>query len=223
MCSTHKWIVGAAILLGVEQGRFRLDQRVPYSLADILDYAPVTKKNLSAGFMTLEALCEAAVRWSDNTADNLLLKLLGGPHEWTRFARSIGDEVSRLDRFEPELNSSIPGDPRDTSSPRAMNHALAAVMFGNALDDASRAYLKRWMLDGEITKNLLAAGLPAGWHVVDKSGSGPNGTRNDVGILYPPRAAPTVISVFSTGSPKPIAERERIIAECARIVARQFA
>jgi beta-lactamase class A len=100
-----------------------------------------------------------------------------------------------------------------------MNRALAAVMFGNVLGDASREHLKKWMLDAEITKNLLAAGLPAGWNVADKSGSGPNGTRNDVGILYPPRRAPIVISVFSTGSPRPILEREMIIAECAKIVA----
>lgn len=223
MCSTHKMLVGAAILSGVEEGRFRLDQRIPYSSADILEYAPVTKKSLTVGFMTVEALCEAAVRWSDNTADNLLLKLLGGPPEWTRYARSISDEVSRLDRYEPELNSSIPGDPRDTSSPCAMNRALATIMFGNVLGDVSRARLRGWMLNSEITKNLLRAGLPSGWHVADKSGSGSNGTRNDVGILYPPRAAPLVLSVFYTGSSKPITEREKVIAECARIVVRQLA
>jgi beta-lactamase class A len=222
MCSTHKILVGAAILSGVEERRVRLDQRIPYSSADILEYAPVTKRNLTAGFMTVEALCEAAVRWSDNTADNLLLKLLGGPSAWTRYARSIGDEVSRLDRYEPQLNSSIPGDPRDTSSPRAMNRTLATIMFGNVLSDVSRAHLKRWMLDSDITKNLLRAGLPAGWHAADKSGSGSNGTRNDVGVLYPPRAAPIVLSVFYTGSAKPISERESIIAKCAKIVVRQL-
>jgi beta-lactamase class A len=222
MCSTHKMLVGAALLSAVEEGRLRLGQRVPYGMADILEYAPVTKKNLAGGFMTIEALCEAAVRWSDNTADNLLLKLLGGPPEWTRYARSIGDEISRLDRYEPHLNSAVPGDARDTSSPRAMNRALATMMFGNVLGHASRARLTEWMLDSEITKNLLRAGLPAGWHVADKSGSGANGTRNDTGILYPSRAAPIVLSVFCTGSPEPMAERERVIAECARIVVDQF-
>ena len=222
MCSTHKMLVGAAILSSVQKGQLRLDQKIPYSSAEILEYAPVTKKNLTAGFMTVEALCEAAVRWSDNTADNLLLRLLGGPKEWTRYARSIGDEVSRLDRYEPELNSAIPGDARDTSSPRAMNRALATIMFGNVLSEVSHALLKVWMLDSEITKNLLRAGLPTEWRVADKSGSGSNGTLNDVGILYPPRAAPIVISVFQTRSSKPISERVKIIAQCARIIARQL-
>jgi beta-lactamase class A len=222
MCSTHKMLVGAAILSGVEEGRFRLDQRVGYGPTDILDYAPVAKANLAAGFMTIEALCEAAVRLSDNTADNLLLQLLDGPSGWTRYSHSIGDHLSRLDRYEPHLNSAIPGDPRDTSTPRAMNGALAAVMFGNVLEDVSRAHLKRWMLDSEITTKLLRAGLPAGWSVADKSGSGSNGTRNDVGILFPPRAAPIVVSVFYTQSPAGASERDNVIANCARIVARHL-
>jgi len=121
MCSTHKVLVGGAILSLVEAGRLKLDQMVPYGAADLLDYAPVTRRNLASGAMTVKELCEAAIRWSDNTADNLLLKLIGGPGGWTRYARSIGDGVSRLDRIEPDLNSSIPGDPRDTSTPAAIN------------------------------------------------------------------------------------------------------
>lgn len=223
MCSTHKALVGGAILSMVESGRLKLDQKIPYGAADLLEYAPATRTNLAAGAMSVEALCEAAVRLSDNTADNLLLKLLGGPAGWTRYARSIGDTVSRLDRFEPELNTSIPGDPRDTSTPAAMTRTLAALMFGNALGDASRDRLKKWMLDSKITAKLLRAGLPSGWHVADKSGSGANGSRNDVGIVYPPHGAPIVMSVFYTGAASPIEEREKIIARCAEIAVRTLA
>lgn len=222
MCSTHKVVVAAAILSLVEKGQIRADQRVAYNRADMLEYAPVTQKNLAAGFMTVDALCEAAVRWSDNTADNLLLKLLGGPAGWTRYARSIGDTVSRLDRIEPEMNSSIPGDPRDTSSPRAMTGTLTTLLLGHALNNSSRAKLKSWMLDSPITGNLLRQGLPADWHVADKSGSGPKGSRNDVGVLYPPRSAPIIMSVFYTGSRKSITDREAVITRCAGLVGRNF-
>lgn len=222
MCSTHKVLVGGAILSLVEAGKLKLEQMVPYGTADLLEYAPVTQKNLASGGMTVEALCEAAIRWSDNTADNLLLKLIGGPVGWTRYARSIGDTVSRLDRFEPELNTSIPGDPRDTSTPAAMNRTLATLLFGTVLGDAQRARLKGWMLDSDLTAKLLPAGVPSGWHVADKSGSGANGSRNDVGILYPPRAAPIIISVFHTGSAAPQTQRDSIIARCATIAAQTF-
>src|SRR5438067_7147263 len=70
--------------------------------------------------MTLGALCAAAIEQSDNTAGNLLLDTIGGPVGWTNFARSIGDEMTRLDRKEPELNSAILGDGRDTTTPAAM-------------------------------------------------------------------------------------------------------
>lgn len=222
MCSTHKVLVGGAILSLIEAGKLRLDQMIPYGSNDLLEYAPVTKKNLSAGAMSVQGLCEAAIRWSDNTADNLLLKLIDGPAGWTRYARSIGDTASRLDRFEPELNTSLAGDPRDTSTPAAMTRTLATLLFGTVLNDASRAHLKGWMLDSEITAKLLPAGVPSGWHVADKSGSGANGSRNDIGVLFPARGAPIVMSVFYTGSAAPQAERETIIARCATIAARTF-
>ncbi|MCD2323612.1 class A beta-lactamase [Sphingomonas sp. IC-56] len=222
MCSTHKVLVGAAILSAVEAGTLRLDDPIPYGANDLLEYAPVTRRNLPAGAMTVETLCEAAIRWSDNTADNLLLKRIGGPAGWTRYARSIGDTVSRLDRYEPELNSAVPGDPRDTSTPEAMSRALAAMLFGDALSDASRTRLKGWMFDSEITAKLFRAGLPRDWHTADKSGSGDNGSRNNAGILYPPRAAPILLSVFYTGAPTPMAQRDSVIARCATIVADTF-
>ncbi|RXD04812.1 class A beta-lactamase [Sphingomonas sp. UV9] len=222
MCSTHKILVGAAILSMISAGRLKADQRIAYGHADLLEYAPLTTKNVEAGFMTVEALGEAAVRWSDNTADNLLLTLLGGPKGWTQFARSMGDRVSRLDRFEPDLNSGTPGDVRDTSSPRAMTGMLAALLLGRALDAGPRSKLESWMYESPITGALFRKRLPAGWHVSDKSGSGSNGTRNDVGIIYPPRSAPIILTVFHTGSNGSTTERDEIIAECASVVAQHF-
>jgi beta-lactamase class A len=222
MCSTHKLISAAAILAMVDQGHLSLDQHVPYGAADLLAYAPVAKQNVAAGFMTVDALCAAAIEWSDNTAANLLLKLLGGPPGWTRYVRSIGDVTSRLDRTEPSLNTSIPGDPRDTSTPEAMVRDLNVILRGNALTEASRARLQGWLLDAKVTDSLIRAGLPAGWRVGDKSGNGDRGSRNDIGIILPPNAALILVAVFYTGSNKPLASRDQVIADVGRIVAKTF-
>lgn len=218
MCSTHKVLVAAAILSLVDRSTLTLDQRVEYGAADLLEYAPAAKANLARGFMTVEELCAAAVRLSDNTADNLLLRLIGGPAGWTRYARAVGDETSRLDRIEPNLNSAIPGDERDTTTPAAMTAALATVLLGRVLAEGSCQRLRTWMLNAELTAPLFRAAIPRNWHVADKSGSGSNGTRNDVGILYPPSSPPLLLSVFTTGFNEKIEARNDLVRSCAAIV-----
>jgi beta-lactamase class A len=219
MCSTHKFLTAAAILNEVDHGRLKLELRVPYGRADLLEYAPITRKNVDAGFMTVDGLCAAALEWSDNTAEDLLLGLIGGPAGWTRYARSIGDTTSRLDRIEPALNSAIPGDPRDTTTPDAMIRDLDIVLLGKALGHVSRSRIETWLLDSKITGNLLHAGLPRGWRIGDKSGSGEHGTRNDIGIILPQGAAPILAAVYFTESTEPLSSREKVIVETGRIIA----
>lgn len=222
LCSTYKLLAVAAVLSRVDHGQLRLDQRVPYGPADLLSYAPITRKNVGSGFMTVSDLCAAALEWSDNTAANLLLRLIGGPRGWTRFVRRLGDTTTRLDRTEPTLNTAIPGDPRDTTTPEAMAADLQAVLLGRALSEASRAQLNAWLLASQIDAALLLAGLPPGWRVGDKSGAGAYGTRNDIGILYPPHAAPILAAVYYTETTQPMAASNRLIAECGHIIAQAF-
>jgi beta-lactamase class A len=221
MCSTYKFLAVAAILARVDRGALRLDQRVPFSATDILPYAPITRAHLAEGAMTLGALCAAALQWSDNTAANLLLARIGGPAGWTRYARSIGDAISRLDRTEPTLNTAIPGDPRDTTSPSAMLGDLQAVLLGSALSRSSRQQLEDWMLGGTITGPLLKAGVPKDWRVADKSGAGAHGTRNDIGILLPPKGASVLAAVYYTGSAASMPEQNAVIAAVARMIAQR--
>jgi beta-lactamase class A len=219
LCSTHKLLCAAAILAMVDRGAVTLDHQVSYGPADLLAYAPITKQNLAAGFMTLGALCVAAVQWSDNTAANLLLAQIGGPPGWTRYARSVGDRTSRLDRTEPALNTAIPHDPRDTTTPAAMAQILRTVFFGHALTPASRTRLEDWLLASTITGTLMRAGLPPAWRVADKSGSGDNATRNDIGLIRPAGAAPILAAIYYTGSTQPPAAQDQVIAEATRLIA----
>ncbi|WP_243317452.1 class A beta-lactamase [Geothrix paludis] len=222
LCSTFKVLLAGAVLARVERGRERLDRPITYTKADLLDYAPVTAARVAEGRLTVAELCAAAVEASDNTAANLLLQALGGPAEVTAFARGLGDPVTRLDRTEPALNTAIPGDPRDTTSPAAMVDSLKAMLLGGALEPASCQRLEGWMRGCLTGGDRLRAGLPVIWAIGDKTGTGARGTVNDVAILRPPGRAPILVAAYYTGSRAPMKDRNAVLAKVGRIVAAAF-
>ncbi len=222
MCSTFKFLAVAGVLHRVDEKQDDLTRFIPYTRADLLEYAPVTTEHVKEGGMTLGALCAAALELSDNTAANLLLKTIGGPEGLTRYARSLGDQQTRLDRVEPYLNSAIPGDKRDTTTPAAMLTDLRLLLLGGALSPASRAQLETWLRENKTGAEMLRAGVPRNWRVGDKTGRGAHGATNDIAILRPPGKAPilvTVYSVDSTGSPT---NRLAAIADVGRVIAAEF-
>lgn len=219
LCSTFKVIAAAAILKRSQQDSGLLQRRLSYDKADLVEYSPVTEKHTGSG-MTIADLCAAAIQYSDNTAANLMIRTLGNPEDVTVFARSIGDAAFRLDRWETELNTAIPGDPHDTTTPRAMALSLRKLVLGEALADSQRALLKHWMLSNTTGGTRIRAGVPAGWQVGDKTGTGSYGTANDVAVLWPPNRAPLVLSVYTTQSHKEAQARSDVMASTARIVAR---
>jgi len=218
MCSTFKFVLVAAVLARVDAKRESLNRRVSYGAADLLEYAPVTKAHLPEGSMTVSELCAAAIEYSDNTAANLLLKLVGGPKALTRYARSLGDAMTRLDRFEPDLNSNATGDVRDTTSPAAMLKTMTSLLTGNALTATSRLQLERWMIGATTGAARLRAGLPRDWSVGDKTGTGRNGAVNDIATARPPNALPVLIVVFLTHSSLAAPESDAVLAEVGRII-----
>lgn len=219
MCSTFKWLAAAEVLRRVDRGEERLDRVVPYGREALVPYAPVTEKHVGAG-LTLAALCEATITVSDNPAANIIMRTYGGPEAVTRLARSLGDAVTRLDRWEPELNEAAPGDPRDTTSPRAMARSLQAAVLGDALAPASRAQLARWLEATSTNGARLRKDLPAGWRMGSKTGTGNRGTANDVGVFWPPGRAPIVVAAYITESTATDAARNDAIAQVARLVTR---
>ena len=223
MCSTFKAMAVAAVLRRVDSGQEQLDRFVRYGASDLLSYAPVTKAHVADGGMKLAGLCAAAVEFSDNTAANLILASLGGPAGWTRFVRSIGDRKSRLDRTELSLNSAIPGDPRDTTTPSAMAADLKATLLDRALSETSRDRLKGWMKACQTGLSRLRAGLPADWQVGDKTGTGQRGTANDIAVAWT-ADGPVVITCYLTGAEASAdAARDSAIADVGRLVADTFA
>jgi beta-lactamase class A len=222
MCSTFKLLAAAAALKRVDGGAERLDRRIAYGPHDVLEYAPVTRHHLAEGGMALGDLCAAAIEWSDNTAANLILGAIGGPAGWTAFARSLGDPTSRLDRNEPDLNTAIPGDDRDSTTPRVMAADVEKVVLGNVLSTASRAQLEAWLAADQVGGKRLRAGLPASWRVGDKTGTGGHGTANVIGILRPPGRAPIIAAVYFTDSAASQDRLNAIHKEVGALIAATF-
>jgi beta-lactamase class A len=217
VCSTFKFLAAAAVLKRVDEGKDKLQRFVSYDAKDILEYAPVTKAHLKDGGMTLGALCAAAIEQSDNTAGNLLLDTFGGPVGLTSFARSIGDDTTRLDRKEPELNSAISGDERDTTTAAAMCADMQRLLLGDMLSEPSRRQLEDWLRYNETGTLMIRSGVPKTWIVGDKTGRCANGATNDVAIIRPPGRAPVLIAVYSIGATSSPKDHAATLGEAARV------
>nr|WP_220471728.1 class A beta-lactamase [Tomitella gaofuii] len=192
--STYKALLAGAVLAGASDED--LAQTARYTDADLLDYAPVTSQHVATG-MTVRDLVAAMLTQSDNTAANLLLERLGGPAELQRRLRARGDATTNVDRIEPALNSAVPGDVRDTSTPRVLAEDLRGFALGDWLAPQRRARYVEWMVANTTGDEYIRAGIPAGWTVADKTGAGHYGTRNDIAVVWPDRGAPIVLAVLS--------------------------
>jgi beta-lactamase class A len=222
MCSVFKTLVGAAVLRDLDRRGEFLDLRIRYTAQDLedADGSPVTglEENLAHG-MTVAALCHAAIAHSDNAAANLLLRELGGPTAVTRFCRSIGDTTTRLDRWEPQLNSAEPWRTTDLTSPAAVGRTYAKLVLGDALVRRDRRQLTEWLLANTTSTHRFRLGLPADWALGDKTGTGRYGTSNDVGVAWTPDGAPVVLAVLSTKSDPDAPKDDELVAGSARLLA----
>ncbi|MEU5000024.1 class A beta-lactamase [Streptomyces sp. NPDC021622] len=214
-CSTFKALAAAAVL--DRNPLSHLDKVVTYSEADVDSISPITKDHVATG-MTIRQLCDAAVRYSDGTAGNLLMRDIGGTRRLTAYLRGLGDAVSRMDQFEPELNDNRPGDPRDTTTPRAVARDYQELVIGKALPARKRALLKDWLERSTTGAKRIRAGLPKGWTLAHKTGTGNYGRANDIAVVWPPNAAPIVLAIMSDRSGYDAEPREALIAEAAEYV-----
>jgi beta-lactamase class A len=221
MCSTFKFLLASAVLQRIDHHSETLDRTIPIPPEPLLSHSPVTELHAGAT-MTIAALCEAVVTQSDNTAANALLETIGGPPAITQFCRGIGDRVTRLDRTELDLNESLAGDPRDTTSPEAMVGNLQAVLLGNVLSPASRKQITLWMQGCRTGLDRLREKLPEGWHAADKTGANGKHTSNDIAVLWPPGQPPVIVAAYITQCAGPETKRAAMLAEIGRLVANAF-
>lgn len=216
MCSTFKTVLAAAVLARADRMPGLLDKRVPLPKHLFVDWSPVTEKHVD-GDMSVAELCAATLQYSDNTAGNALLRELGGPAALTRYARSLGDNRFRLDRWETELNAAIPGDDRDTTTPLAMARTVQKLLILDGLPAAGKKQLGVWMLANTTGAERIRAAVPAGWKVADKTGTGSYGCANDIAVIYPPDRAPIVLSIYTRHPNKDAKARNDIIVQASTL------
>jgi beta-lactamase class A len=226
LCSTFKLALVAACLREADHGRLDLDEVLAYTKRDLLGWAPVTGPQAHTRGLSIAALAQAAQEWSDGTAANLLVRRLGGPQEVTAKFREMGDSVTRLDRYEPDLGLVLSGDLRDTTSPLAMAQLVRRVLTGNLLSAGSQRRLQQWMQNTNTGPRRLRAGLPAAWKPGNKTGTGrAEGTTNkynDIAVAFPPGRSPIIVAAyFDSGeyTPQVEARHEAVLAQVGRIAA----
>lgn len=224
MASTFKLPLAAALLWQVDRKAFTLEHSLGIAKKDLLPVSPAVEAKLAAGVdaMTIRELCAAAVTQSDNAAANVLLNGIGGPSALTAFFRTIGDEATRLDRKEPGLNTNLPGDVRDTTTPRAMVDSLLRIFTQDVLSIPSRALLLDWMIASRTGMDRVRAGLPRSWNPGDKTGTGENGAVNDLVIAYPPQRRPVFVAVYMSESKLGTKELAAAHAEIGTLIAKVF-
>ncbi len=220
--STFKTLVCVTLLARVDAGQERLDRVVTFNESTLVTYSPVLEMRIGPdgiGRMTLAEACEATMSMSDNSAANLILDAIGGPAALTEFVRSIGDDVTRLDRRETDLNEAVPGDVRDTTTPNAMAMNLKKLVLGDVLSQASRQQLEDWLVGNKVGDALLRAGVPHTWKVGDRTGAGGYGSRSITAIMWPPGNEPVIAAIYITETNATFDERNAAIAEIGEAIA----
>lgn len=216
MNSTFKAFLCAALLDAASNGTVDAGREVVVEESDIVSYSPVTAKRVGGAGFTIEDLCRVTVTISDNAAANIVMKEVGGPEGVTAFLRGIGDDISRVDRWEPESNTGIPGDDRDTTTPDAAAETLKKLVLDETLAADARAKLTGWLEGNKVGNSTLRAGLPEGWRIADKTGAGANGSRNNIAVIWPEGRKPLVIAIYITQTTAAFEARNKAIAGIAQ-------
>lgn len=220
MVSTFKTLACAALLAKVDRGEEQLDRRVVFQHSDLVNYSPEMKGRVGPPGVTLGKACEATLATSDNTAANIVLDAIGGPGELTSFLRSIGDQHTRLDRYEPDLNEAAIGDERDTTTPAAMAATLKALLVDDeVLSVNARDQLKSWLMGNRVGDALLRAGVPQTWTIADRTGAGGNGTRAITAVMWPSELNPIIVAIYITETDASFEDRNQAIAQIGSAIA----
>ena len=217
-CSTFKAFLAVAVLERVQRGEEQLDRAVPVVRADMIPHAPVTEKAIGRT-LTIRELMQAAVEVSDNPAANILIREMGGIAVWRAWWPTFGDTTTLISRLEPDLNTALPDDPRDTCLPDQTLANIRELAFSDRLTPEHDQMIQGWLTASPTGPNRIKAGAPQGWTVAHKTGTGVNGTANDIGVAFPVSGSPVVLATYFTGATQASDDqRDAVIAEATRRV-----
>lgn len=217
LMSTFKTLACANLLSDVEAGKQSFDKATEIKKDELITWSPVTEKHVGKPF-TLKQACDAAMIMSDNTAANIVLDGIEGPAGLTAFLRETGDNVSRLDRIEPDLGEAAIGDEKDTTTPNAIVHTLDNLLYGKVLSEPSKKQLKQWMMDNKVSDSLLRSVLPKDWSIADRSGAGGNGSRGVTAAVWSNSQNPLIIGIYLTQTDADFDTRNQAIASIGKAI-----
>lgn len=217
--STLKFI-GAAALLHQDTKQGLINKKVIIKQKDIVPWAPISSKFLNKK-ASLETLAMAAVSFSDNTAINIIVRQLGGLNAINAFARKTANKSFQLNHDEPNLNSD-PSKKFDTATPKDMALSVQNILLGNVLKQQQRMLLLDWMKNNTTGYKRIRAGVPLGWLVADKTGSGRYGIANDVGIIWSPADKPIVLAIFSKNNNANDLACDQVVAAATEVILAGF-
>ncbi|MFK3840353.1 class A beta-lactamase [Serratia sp. NPDC087055] len=219
--STVKALACANILAKVDENKINLDDSILVKPENIVEYSPIVKNYINKK-ITLQQSCEATTSYSDNTAANIVISAGGGPEGLTSFMRSIGDDITRSDRYEPELTVNPDHDLRDTTTPNAINSSLKRLLTGKVLSDSSKVQLKNWMMGNKVADDMLRATLPQGWEIADRSGASDYGVRGLISMVWSEKSSPIFISIYVKKNGTSLEERSSVINSLSKYVVMEY-
>lgn len=217
--STCKFI-GVSALLAKNKNQGFLNKTVVIKPKDLLFWHPITGKYINHE-VSLKILAEGAISYSDNTAINMIFRELGGLDSINNFARSLGNQSFNISHYEINLNSS-PDKNDDTSTPKDMANSLQSILLGGVLSEQNKSLLTGWMRNNTTGYNRIRAGVPLGWAVADKTGSGSYGIANDIGIAWSPVCKPVILSIYSIGKKSKDKPKDVVIKEVTQVIFETF-
>ena len=226
MQSVFKLPLALAVLQRVERGDFSLDQPIAFPPSDCYPgtYSPLQDAHPQGGVeVPLRELLELAVGRSDNTAADILLRIIGGPATVQASLDALGLSAIHVRDSERGLHDDDAAQYRNDAEPAAMVALLRLLADHSPLTAEHTALLLRWMTDSPTGAKRIKGQLPAGVSLAHKTGSsgekkGRVAATNDVGLITLPDGRRLALAVFVTDAGAPAETCEAVIARIAKAV-----
>ncbi len=217
LVGTFKTLACATMLHKMEAGTLKKNATATVEKSNIVGWSPIMEPLIGQN-VRIEHACEAAMLMNDNTAANLVLNQIGGPRSVTLFLRTLGDNATRLDSLEPQVNQVKRKGRLDTTTPNAMVKTLQALMDGDTLSYESRVQLKIWMQDNSVSDSLMRSVLPSTWSVADRTGSGENGSFGYNAVIWREDRQPIYLSIYITDTDLSLQAREQLATQICQFI-----
>lgn len=228
MQSVFKFHIALAVLSEIDKGKLSLDQKIEIGKDELLPedfWSPLRDENPNGGIFTIEKLIQYSVSHSDNTACDVLIRLVGTPKTVEEYIKKSGINDIQITFNEEEMQAKWENMFQNWITPKVASETLK-LFYENKNNLLSKnSYDFFWKTNKETTtgKNRIRGRLPEGTVVAHKTGwSGTNketgitAAVNNIGIVFLPNGEYFIISVFVSESKENFDTNEKIIADIAK-------